>query len=309
MTMQFRALAEQAITDGEISAEEILSLRRDGWIDGRIDAGEADALFLVNDHLKDGSAEWADFFIDAVVEFLLSNGAPRGYVSEAQAEWLIGHIAADGRLDSMAELELLETLFEKAASLPGTLKSFALGEIELAVLTGEGPTRDGEALSPGCINAAECRLLRRFVFAAGGDRPAAVSRNEAELLFRLKDATLGADNAPEWKQLFVQGVGNYLQGFGGHEPLSAERAGELERFMNDTAVNIGGFFARFVQSDPLDGARDLIDGDDDMLDLAGDAATAAEVTGDEDLWLRSKIDADGQLDELEQALLDFLAEG
>lgn len=305
--MQFRALAEQAITDGEISAEELLSLRRDGWIDGKIDAGEADALFVVNDHLKNSSAEWADFFIDAVVEFLLSNGSPRGYVSQAQSEWLIGHIAADGRLDSMAELELLEKLFEKAASLPETLKSFALGEIELAVLTGEGPTRDGEALSPGCINAAECRLMRRFVFAAGGDRPAAVSRNEAELLFRLKGATLGADNAPEWKQLFVQGVGSYLQGFGGHEPLSAERAAELERFMNHTAVGIGSFLGRMARSDPRDGVDKLFERDAEMLDFDAESAEAAGITGDENLWLQSQMDADGQLDELEQALLDFLA--
>ena len=308
MTIQFRALAEQAIADGEISTEELLSLRLDGWADGHIDAGEADALFVVNDHLKESSAEWADFFVDAVVEFLLSNGAPRGYVSEAQAEWLIGHIGGDGRLDSMAELELLEKLFEKAACLPDNLKSFALGEIELAVLTGEGPTRDGESLSLGCINATECRLLRRFVFAAGGDRPAAVSRSEAELLFRLKDAAIGADNAPEWKQLFVQGVGNYLQGFGSHEPLGAQRAAELERFMNDTAFSIGGFFGRLARSDPRDGVRKLFHRDEELLDFDAVAAAAANLTGDEKLWLQSQMDADGQLDALEQALLDFLAE-
>ena len=37
MTYQFRALAEQAQADGQISAEEILQLRRDGWADGRIE--------------------------------------------------------------------------------------------------------------------------------------------------------------------------------------------------------------------------------------------------------------------------------
>ena len=308
MTMQFRALAAQAQADGEISAEEVLALRHEGWADGRFDPAEADALFVLNDHLAHGSSEWADFFVETIVEFVLSNAAPRGYVSQTQADWLIGRIAADGRLDSLAELELLERLFEQAVSVPASLTTFALGEIERAVLTGEGPTRDGAALAPGCISAGECRLLRRFVFAPAGERPAAVSQNEAELLFRLKDATLGADNAPEWRQLFVQGVGSYLQGFGGAEPLSAERASELEQFMNRSAGGIANFLSRMARADPEQGARNIFRDEAEMLDFDDEVAAAAQVTGDEDLWLQSHIDADGELDELEQALLDFLAE-
>ena len=40
------------------------------------------------------------------------------------------------------------------------------------------------------ITAAECRILRRVIFASGGYGPAAVSRYDAEMLFRLKDETL-----------------------------------------------------------------------------------------------------------------------
>jgi len=309
MTMHFRALADQAALDGAVSAEEVLALRGDGWNDGVIDRDEADALFELNNQLGNSSAEWTDFFVEAISEFVFANSMPHGHVDEDGAEWLIDQLEADGRLETMAELELLERLFERAVSVPASLQAFAMAQIEKAVVEGKGPTRSGGALLQGCIGDTECRLLRRFVFAPASDRPAGVSRKEAEMLFRIKEATQGASNAPAWKQLFVQAVGNYLQGFAGIEPLSADRAAELEVFMNDTAPSIGGFFARMARSNPVEGARDMFDEDKPYLDFQDQAAEDAKVTENEKNWLQGQMDADGELDELEQALLDFLAEG
>ena len=312
MSMHFRDLAEQAMADGAIDADEILALRQEGWSNGTIDADEADAIFVLNDHLAGSSAEWSDFFVEALSEFLVHSLEPKGYVTDGQAEWLIERIDNNGRLDSMTELELLVKVLEKAEGTPERLRAYALGQIEQAVLTGEGPTRDGGTLERGNVTEAEARLLRRMIFASGSDRPAAVSLREAELLFRLKDATLGANNTPEWKHLFVQGVGNYLQGFGGKEPLSPERAAELELFMNTSAPGIGGFFGRMFDHV---GHGGVADGFAAMRAEAApprhielDVADAAEVTGEEQGWLHAHLDADGQLDELEKALLDFLAE-
>jgi hypothetical protein len=85
------------------------------------------------------------------------------------------------------------------------------------------------------------------IFASGGDRPAAVSQREAEMLFRLKDATLGADNAAEWQRLFVQGVGNYLQGWQGAKGLTREFVDELlaiEKVDEPTAYKIVNLLPR-----------------------------------------------------------------
>ncbi len=308
MTMHFRELANQAVAGGKISADEIIALRREAWPDGKIDADEADAIFDLGDLLKYESSEWVDFFVEAICEFLIDSASPKGYLSDEQAAWLIARIDRDERLDSMAELELLEKLFEAAESVPASLQNYALTQIEKAVLAGNGPTRDGQSLDPGCINAEECRLLRRFIFAPAGERPAAVGKVEAEMLFRLKDATLGANNAAEWKQLFVQGVGNYLQGFGDHEPLSAARAGELEAFLNDTSVNIGRFFSRMGHGNMAAGAHDMVQSDPDHPDFEEQAAADAEVTGEERQWLQAHLDTDHELDDLEKALIDFLTE-
>jgi hypothetical protein len=308
MTVQYRTLTEEAMADGAISVEEILALRKEGWSDGKIDADEAEVIFEQNDDLQDSTPEWTDYFVEAICAYLIANSVPRGYVNQQQADWLIAKIDRESGVESMGELELLATLFEKAESVPESLKKYAVAQIEQVVASGAGPTRDGGTLNPNTITTSECHLLRRFIFAAGGDRPAGVSRAEADLLFRIKDATLGKDNAAEWKRLFVQGVGHYLQGFSGHEQLSQSRAAELEGFMNDSAVNIGRFFSRMATTRPADAAKGLRHDESDYLDFDEAAAADAAVTSAEQQWLQSRINADHQLDELEQALLDFIAE-
>ena len=319
MTYQFRALAEQAQADGRISAEEILGLRRDGWGDGRIEPAEAEALFVLNDSLAERTPAWAEFFVEAITEYVLAGGNPRGFVSEDQADLLIARLDRDGRVESLAELELLATLFDKAQALPERLKAYALAQIEQAVLTGSGPTRDGGQLGNApdggaCITPAECRLLRRFLFSFAGDGPGGVSRAEAELLFRLKDATLGANNAPDWADLFVKGVANHLMAHNRFQQLSAERARSLDVFMADNAPRLGAFFGRMARSDLGGSFRDSAAGvlgfgrKGIQRDLAAEVAEDQRITESEDAWLQQQVDANRQLDTLDKALLKFIAD-
>ena len=236
-----------------ISHEEVLKLRRQMWADGSISPDEASRLFELNDQVAP-SSEWSDFFVEALCDYLIARGQPRGFVTEGDAAWLEQHLNRDGRVDSHAELELLVKLLERAESVPVSLKDFALAQIEQIVLTGVGPTRSGGDIQPGRIDDVEAALLRRMIFAPAGDGPARVSRAEAEMLFRLKDATLGATNAADWPRLFVQGVANHLM------------------------------------------ARQSF------------AQSAEAAAGDEGDWLKRLFDADGARDDLERALLDFLAE-
>ncbi|MBW8785082.1 MAG: hypothetical protein JF593_10675 [Novosphingobium sp.] len=308
MTMQFRALAEQAIADGAITPDEILTLRRAGWADGAINRAEAEALFALDHRLGERSPEWVDYFVEAIVEHVLASGDPRGYVDAETGAWLIGQIETDGRIDSAAELELVVKLFERATNAPENLRAFALKEIEQTVLTGTGATRDGGELGPGRITASEVRLLRRLVFAQGSDRPAAVSQREAEMLYRLKDATLGAANDPEWPRLFVQAVGNYLTGFAWHGPLSETRARELESFMADDKPHVGRLFAAMGRSDVRAGFRSAFGKRERYFDVSDEVKADAQVTAEERHWLDAMIGANHQVDALDHALLDFLAE-
>src|SRR6186713_2039242 len=106
MTMHFTDIARQAAAGRTISDEEILALRRTGWADGAMNPDEAEAVFALNDALAEPSAEWSDFFVEAIGEFVINGSVPRGYVSDANAAWLIARIDRDGTVQGMTELEL-----------------------------------------------------------------------------------------------------------------------------------------------------------------------------------------------------------
>lgn len=309
MSMHFDALAGRAVADGVISAEEILALRREGWSNGTIEPDEAEALFLANDAVRNPLPEWVDFFVEALTEYALASGSPRGYISQAMADTLVARISRDGQVDSMAELELIVRLLEKAVDVPTSLKDFALRQIESTVLTGSGPTRRGGLTEDG-INAVEAGLLRRMIFAAGGDRPAAVSQAEAAMLFRLKDATLDRANAPEWKSLFVQGVANFLLA-SAQDQLPADRAVELERFMAIRGTGQGGvlgILGQMARSNVGDSFSVVRQGQMGSPDHFGEMAKATRLDQAEADWLLDQLARKAETDEYEKALVAFIVE-
>ncbi|GMN12981.1 hypothetical protein [Altererythrobacter sp. MTPC7] len=313
MSMQFADLARAVAADRHVSPEEIQSLRRLGWGDGQITRDEAEAIFAINHQVDNPGREWVDFFVEALTEFVLNGTEPRHMCNEEEADWLIGALDADGHLETFAELELLVRVVERAQNVPEKLKRYTLSQIEDAVLTGTGPTRCGGELSANHVSTAECRLLRRVIFASGGHGPAAVSRFDAEMLFRIKDATLGHDNAPEWAPLFIDGIANYLRGFElTRAQLSHDRVKELEAFIADNKREVGRFMGRMAREIPqVRNNLGVVFGRKPAgrptPDYTAQAAAGEIVTDNEQAWLDSMIEADGELDPLERQLLERLA--
>lgn len=307
MTIPMIDVIARAKTQSVLSADDVLALRRTVWPDGKIDASEADAIFDLNAAIADPPVEWVDFFVEVVATYVVRQQAPVGYVDAAKADWLVARIDRDGRVESLGELTALVKILEDATNVPDTLKHYALRQIEQIVLTGSGPTRDGGTLDPGSITVAEVALLRRILFAQASDGPGMISRAEADLLFRIKDATLGQPNAPEWRTLFVQAIGNHLMAHSDYRALTRERAAELDRFMTDTRSSVFGFLGRMIRTpwnDAMQAARaDTADTPDHDAAVARDRAIAPA----ERDWLVRALDADATRDPLEQALLDFIA--
>jgi len=307
MTAPFLTLAAELKAKAALAPADILSLRRTAWPDGHIDPAEADAIFDLNDALKSTDREWVDFFVEAMSGYVVHQTAPTGYVDDANAHWLIARIDHDGRVDSLGELELLVKILEDATNAPDSLKSYALSQIEAAVLTGAGPTRGGDTLDPGCVNAIEAKLLRRMLFAQAGDGPACVSRAEADMLYRIKDMSPGAANAPDWDKLFVQAVGNHLMAYNSYQPLARDEAARLEAFVDDNQPSVGGFFRRMAASG-LSGFRHGADAGASKPDHEALETSARAIAPEEAAWLRERLAAQPGHDKLELALLAFIAD-
>ncbi|XUU61443.1 hypothetical protein ACRAQ6_04000 [Erythrobacter sp. HA6-11] len=311
MSIQFSQLADKVAEDGVVTPSELADLRQLGWGDGKIYREEAEAIFAINNTLNSRDDQWVDFFVEAISEFVLNGSEPRGMCDEDEAKWLIGALDHDGKLDSMAELETLVRIVEKAQNVPDLLKNYALRQIEQAVLTGTGPTRCGGDLAACHISAAECRLVRRLIFASGGHGPAAVSRYDAEFLFRLKDETLQEENAPQWDDLFVDGVANYLKGFAlTNAQLDHARVKELEAFIADNKPRVGRFVGAMARELPQvhNHFGKVFGKKSEGLNYTETEAAGNLVDDNEQAWLEKMIDNDGEIDDLERALLSRIIE-
>jgi hypothetical protein len=296
MTFSFPDLA-RALKDGAaISAEDVLAVRREVWPDGSISEAEAETLFELNRLARDADPAWRDFFLEAMCDHLLNARPPRNYVDEAAAGWLIGQIERGDAAADAVELELVVRLLERALNSPGPLKAWALRQIEAAVL------RDGR------VSDAEAAMLRRILFAAGGDGAAVVSQDEAEALWRLKDATLGADNGPAWKTLFVQAVGNHLMAYSSYRPLERGEAQRLDAWAADHRSSVLGFIGRMRPGGIGEALRAAFPQQQSASDHEAAVDAARAVTPDEKSWLDGRVEADGARDPYEEALLAFVAE-
>jgi hypothetical protein len=315
MSFVFDDFAASIKAGAPITARDTLALRQWSWADGKITENEAIALFDLNNIGQSNAPEWVGCFVEALCDYVVNSKAPKGYIDDANAAWLMAQIDKDGRVESLGELELLVKILENATSAPSALQHYALKQIEQIVLTGIGATRNGGQLNPGRVDAAEVVLLRRILFAQASDGPGCISHDEAEMLFRIKDATLLHNNAPEWQTLFVQCIGNYLMAHSSYTPLARNDAARLEGFMANAQPSIGGFFGRMQGVSLADAFKAFFAewsgaGNEVEKIAEHDAAVAADkaVTATEAAWLKAKLDADATLDPLESALLAFVLE-
>ena len=283
--------------DGYVTADEVLFLRRSVFADGIVSKKELDAIFALADRAPDGDAEWQQFFGEAVADFYLREEDPQGFLTDEEFTALKALVTRNGHASTL-EIFLLVKLMETAHSTPETMAEFTGEQIKQMIINKPGGAG---------VEKSDAMLLRRYIFASGGDGNVGVTRREAELLFDINDATEKARNNPAWTELFVQGVVNHLMAHLGYTAPSREEAFRRNAWVRDHSTDVGGFFQRMV-SGGLSAFRRTSDEKSAYAEAndrrdAG-AAIAAKVTKDEANWLASRIGRDGALDANERRLVE-----
>ena len=296
----------------KITASQVLDLRRALYNDGVAEGGEVDRLFTIDEAATDCDPSWTELFVEAVTDYIVMQVEPQGHISEENADWLIDRISRDGVVKTASELEILAKVVEKAQSSPQRLVSFALGQVKKAVLEGEGPLARGK-LSKGIVSRDEAEFIRRILFAFGGDGNIAVTRDEAEILFDINDATVAAENDPAWNDLFVKAIANFMMAASGYQVPSRQEALRREEWLDEPTGGIGGFFGRMAAG----GLRGALNAyrRPEMVEQAWaaknarmDAAikSAETITAEEAEWLARRMGRDGTFHENEKVLLRFI---
>lgn len=306
-------------TPGVIGPQDVRHFRREVFQDGIVSQTEAEAVFDLNDAVTNKCPEWNEFFIEVMTDFTVNQAEPRGYVSNANAKWLVDRISHDGVVDTSTELELLVRVLAKATECPPALAGFALAQVAFAVVHGEGPLARDMKLTKGVIGAAEVELLRTILYAAGGSNGMSICKQEAEILFDLNEYTDQARNHPSWQELFVRANANYLMAVSGNQAPSRAEAIARNEWLDDDEVDVGGFLGSALEGFgnvfSKEFYEDIFTSSHVQMEKAWSAKnkataiaehTAEAVDAGEADWLVNRIMRDGRMNANERALLEFV---
>jgi len=281
--------ARQRITD-----EDVAHLRRVVFGDGVAQAHELAALFELNGACPEFTTAWRDFFVEGVVDFLVHKRPPEGYIVDEDARVVIDLIGADGRVKTATELEALIKALEAARAAPETLNDFALLQVKLTVLNQSPPLR---------LDPPKIELIRRVLYAGGGESGIAVSRREAEVLFDINDRVAGSGDNDAWCDLFAKAVGNHIMAAAGRAVPSRQEALRREQWLAAPSAGVGGFLARMFKSKPTESAESWArrNAETEESIRKSEVVTLGEAT-----WLKDRINRDGALTRAETRLLHFI---
>lgn len=305
---------DEIIRRGSILESDVLKFRRVFYEDGIVSAEEAALLFKINDACTVSPSAWADFFVEAVTDYIVYQAQPQGYVTADNAHWLIERVSHDKKIDSKTELDLVVNVLEKARWAPISLVKFALEQVKFAVISGEGPLRAGKALAPGQITPGEVDLLRRMLYAFGGDGHVAVTRDEADILFDIDEAVESADTNPAWTDLFVKAIANVIMAASGYAVPSREEALRQEAALDrpEQKTSVLAFLLSMVRTNLESVKESYHDQTAEERALSRlehqriEIITNETITEAEASWLAGRLGRDGRLSPSETALVAYL---
>ncbi|MFK5979282.1 MAG: hypothetical protein QM488_10395 [Rhizobiaceae bacterium] len=317
--------AQETITNlldkpNRITDMDVRHFRMEVFSDGVVSVEEAEAIIALNAAVTDKCDDWSQYFVEALVDYMVLQAEPRGSVSVANCEWLVSHIVHDGIVTTL-ELELLVCIIEKASYVPSSLSDLALLEVAKAVLEADGEKIFGRQLVKGKLGLAEVELIRRVLYANGGESGIAISRLEAEVLFNLNDQTSESENHPAWSDLFVKAIANYLMAVSGYQGVGREEALRRDAWLEDTETDVAGVLANALrsigQTFTKKTFKDAFTTDSKRMQKAWGVRVAnvtarqqlaSKIEEHEGAWLAERIGRDGAMHQNEQALISFIRE-
>jgi hypothetical protein len=311
-----QGLLDSVRKSGRIDEKDVLTARRAVYgDDGMIALSELEMVFTIDEAAKQACDAWVMFFAEAVSDMLVHQVEPHGYISESNARRLMERIDNDGQVKGLSELEALIKCLEAASSAPESLSAYALKQVSIAVIDGEGPLAGGRRLNKGRIDAEDVALLRRILYAFGSHGNAAITKAEADVLFDLNDKTAGLDNDPAWPDLFIKAIVNFMMAASGYHAPAREVALMREHWLDKPVGGVMGFYYRMFAGGLGGFIKEFRkpDGSDSevryaYLNARRDALIAENqhVTDSEAEWLAERIGRDGFVTSNERALLTFL---
>lgn len=216
------------------------------------------------------------------------------------------------------DMAIVANVIERASEVPASFAAFALRLAKDAVIYGDGLDATGRVHASGRVDAADVALLQRILWGAGSEGLLAVSRDEAEALFAIADATTGAANVPAFDDLFAKAIGNYLLGATGRVVPSRETAlrwqtpveykVDVVKSLSQVLRERGKINVKFLKDTQAKTLAQEVEDEHARLNMKRDVEieVAAIMTPQKASWLTDRIDKNGLMNGPEKALVRFI---
>lgn len=307
-------------SNGSITAEDVMALRRAIYGSGNIGEIDVDAIFRVDHACPNKDDKWTEFYVDALTDYFIWQTKPPEYITEDQGEFLIRNLLRDNRVAGITELQLLVNLSHWAISTPELFKVLVLEAVRDSVLEPDEALY-GSGRKPGVVTEVDVEILREALYGLGGFGGFVISQHEAEVIFEIEDATDGADNADEWQDLFVKTVANFLMfPRGESKVVSVEEYQRREKWLKERR-GVAGLFKEIGKSalsfekwkegwKHMDtfGTQARRAQAEKERDEIREALSRESIDEGEAHWLVGKVNANGKVTENERKLLEFIRE-
>jgi hypothetical protein len=202
---------ELALAHGRnIDSADVIALLREVYADGIGTRDEADELIAFDHTLGETTQDWQEFFATTIADHLLQRCEPTAIVDDKKAEWLISGLSRGRRVATASGFAAVLRLLEAAPQSPSSLAAYAIDQLRVALIAGEGPALGKRPHFSRTIDAGDVAMLAHMLISAGGVSGAPVSRAEAEALFDLHDAVAGGANDRGFDELFFKSIAHHL---------------------------------------------------------------------------------------------------
>ena len=207
---------ELALAHGRnINSADVIALLREVYAEGIGTRDEADELIAFDHTLTETTPDWREFFATTIADHLLQRCEPAESVDDKKAEWLISALSHRRRVATASGFAAVLRLLEAAPQSPSSLAAYAIDQLRVALIAGEGPALGNRPHFSRTIDADNVAMLAHMLISAGGVAGVPVSRAEAETLFDLHDAVAGGANDRGFDDLFFKAIAHHLLGIAG----------------------------------------------------------------------------------------------
>lgn len=301
------------VAKATFTPNRLADIRRSVFADGVASPIGIDLLFAtLAAHGDDGPPGWSELFVEAITTYLVDQVDPAGYVSDANAEWLMARLSDDHRVFRKTEFAALVGVMARARSVPDRLAAFALRVLADSIVQGEGALVEPGRIA-GRVTDEDVAALRQVLYAASSEGFGFVTRAEAEQLFAIARAAGETPHAPAFDDLFARAIGNHLLSNRSHVVPAAAEALRRDRWLDERQSLSGGLgrlFSRILTC--------VISGDGFVNGSGGWLAQGAAntilgepgeiITADEARWLAEQVAACAAGNPSVAALMAFIAE-